>query len=280
MFDEEREHTNNELCKILANMAPFDGVLRAVRERALSNEKRKGFEAKLASLQDSEHFSTLKRAMGVGCLGFFTLSTIKPMLSSFLDEYEILCQDMPAGNECKADSLVEALNHNFQDVTYLWQPAFIKAVEALDTFSDAVCAALVGTAESGPAKVQWNQIIETHTSANATSGLQRCLTVMAGACTRTGIKAPEALKQKKHTLMKCCALSSLVTAICHLRAIADEVSASADEVAASADTEKMNTWSGLVGEACKMLKYFENVYDEKKRVHALNFVKQIDLHDV
>ena len=268
LFDEERENNMNELCKILANMAPFDGLLQAVRDRALSSKKSKGFESKLAAMQDSERFTKLKRAMEIG---FFSMPTITPMLVTFLDEYEILCRDMPAGSQ--AESLVEALQKNFSDVSAMWQPAFAKAAEVLGTFSDAVCAALDGSAESGPAKAKWNEVIDTYTSAKATSGLQRCLTVMAGACTRTGIKAPEVLMQQKHTLMSFCALSNLVTATGHLCAVADEI-------VEGADAEKMVTLSNLVGEACKMLKEFENGFDEDHKVHALNCVTLINLYDV
>ena len=60
ILDEEKSKMDNKFCKVLLNVAPFDGVVAGVRNQTVSNQKFQEFEGWLKNVSTNEKYTAVK----------------------------------------------------------------------------------------------------------------------------------------------------------------------------------------------------------------------------
>ena len=60
ILDKERGDNNNELCKLIVNVPPFDEIFTEMREKTRVTDNLKDVEGKLVALASSEALKTAK----------------------------------------------------------------------------------------------------------------------------------------------------------------------------------------------------------------------------
>jgi hypothetical protein len=241
VVDDERVNQDNDFCKFIVNVSPFDQLLTSVRSRALANTKRKDFEERLRAFQDNQHVVDLKKADELD------MPQAVSLLLAVADDYEVFCRDMPTGNEYKTDSLVASLKEHFQSMATLWSPLCAKSKLIVDGFSKKMFELLQDTATSGPDREAWKQMIAEGTGSVYRPALQKCIDLVTAACEHSGIDKPEVLQQQQSHLRAASAVTGLATSVAELCAPADP---------------PISPQS--IGEACKMMVIFEKTFNAQQ----------------
>ena len=239
VVDAERHYFDNDFCKFIVNVGPFDQLLTSVRSRALTNTKRKDFEERLRAFQDNQHVVDLKKADELD------MPQAVSLLLAVADDYEVFCRDMPTGNEYKTDSLVASLKEHFQSMATLWSPLCAKSKLIVKGFSKKMFELLQDTATSGPDREAWKQMIAEGTGSVYRPALHKCIDLVTAACEHSGIDKPEVLQQQQSHLRAASAVTGLATSVADLCAPANP---------------PISPQS--IGEACKMMVIFEKTFGD------------------
>ena len=249
MIDDERLNHNNEFCKFITNVAPFDAMVAGVRDRAAKSLKRLGFEQKLQSFSDSEESKTLQEGTEE-----LDLAAAMARLLALADKYEIFCRDMPVQSDCASDSLREALKIHFQDMVKMWAP-LVKRVKTMSTaFQEGMKDLVKDTRQSGPDKAKLKLLIQNGTTSVYTSALQRCIGIVTKHCTFTGVEKPNDIEEQQRTLTQAAATEGLASSCIHLCTLEGGVTIEASPPLSSE----------LIGDACKKLQDFNKAFDQEQ----------------
>ena len=239
-MDSERADRDNELCKLLLNVSPFDQVFSSARETAAMTEKSKDVGGKLEALTASELFNTAKEFL----TDDFDLYEAMSKVVDVFEDFDICCRDVPA-TKPQPETITTAISSILTQIAQLADPVFAKVRISFKQFEEEVGKALSDTAAAGPDPEVWKRLLQDCSISTCNMGLRKCMDVVNKICNRVGTDQLALYVELEKFLQT----SSALTDVC--KAVGDIAGDEGN--------------SQFLGEACQRLHVFEKLYHAESK---------------
>ena len=249
MLDKERGE-DNELCKLIVNVSPFDEIFVEMREKARVTEKLKDVEGKLVALASS---AALKTAEGI-LSAEHTLADAMSSVTIVFEEFDLQCRDLPA-TKVQSDSVMTGITSILTDLANLTAPVLDRLSDDIQEVEREICQVLEATtATTPPELLPWKSMWEKCPLAIGNAGVKQWLNIVTCICNKVSMVLPGHFAGFLGYLAGSEVLSGLIGATLPLL----------ESIAA-----EMTDKTQVVGQACKAMAEFQKFYDSKCEVLSL-----------
>ena len=169
---------------MLMNVAPFDAVIAAGRERSASKQKYKDLQKTVEDESGNEKILAIKALVEQE---HFVLLDVIAKLVELMENLQVFLRDVPGKKAERPDELSTALTKLFEEHIELMGPVVGRAEAQLNQYITSLCDLLPDTGAAGPDCDKWHELRQTNSMAPTATGLNNITNMLLNLHTAVGL---------------------------------------------------------------------------------------------